>query len=81
MNSKSVNKFVMVEIILKNNIEKSKIDALLQFLKSWNIDAELKKNVRPVVREKADFSLSAGIWKNYSIDASELRKQAWNRNK
>lgn len=71
----------MVEIILKNNIEKSKIDTLLQLFKSWNIDAEVKKNEEPVIRKKAKFSLSAGIWKNYSIDTGELRKQAWNRNK
>ena len=71
----------MVEIILKDNIEKSKIDALLQFLKSWNIDAELKKNTTTSIREKVDFSLSAGIWKDYTIDANELRNQAWKRNK
>ncbi len=71
----------MVEIILKSDIEERKIEALLQFLKSWNIDAELKRNAEPVVRKKSGFSLSAGIWKNYSIDAKELRKQAWNRNK
>lgn len=72
----------MVEIIFKNDIEKSKLDALLQFLKSWNIDAELKRQKDPVARKKkVDFSLSAGIWKNYRVDAGELRKQAWNRNK
>lgn len=71
----------MVEIIFKNDIEKSKLDALLQFLKSWNIDAELKRKKDPVVKKKIGFSLSAGIWKNYKVDAGELRKQAWNRSK
>ena len=71
----------MVEIILKNNVEKNKIDALLQFLKSWNIDAEIKKTTKPGTKKKTEFSLSAGIWKDYTIDAGELRKQAWNRSK
>jgi hypothetical protein len=71
----------MIEIILKNNLEKNKIEALLHFLKSWNIDAEVKKVSEPVVNEKSEFSLSAGIWKDYTIDADKLRQQAWDRNK
>ena len=71
----------MVEIILKTDVEKNKIDALLQFLKSWNIDAEVRMNTRDTTKKKTGFSLSAGIWKDYNIDAAELRKQAWNRNR
>ncbi|HET7119544.1 MAG TPA: hypothetical protein VFI29_23810 [Hanamia sp.] len=71
----------MVEIILKDNIEKNKIDALLHFLKALNINAELKRNVQPINKKKAEFSLSAGIWENYKVDAGELRKQAWKRKK
>ncbi|MEO5649054.1 MAG: hypothetical protein ABIR03_03920 [Ginsengibacter sp.] len=54
---------------------------MVQFLKLWNIDKGLKKNIKPVARKKASISLSAGIWVNYSLDAGELRKQAWNGNK
>lgn len=71
----------MVEIILIDNIEKNKIDALLHFLKALNINAELKRNVQPDNRKKTEFSLSAGIWKNHKVDAVELRKQAWKRKK
>jgi len=71
----------MVEIILKNNVEKNKIDALLEFLKSWNIDAEVKNHTLTDTKKKTGFSLSAGIWKDYIIDGGELRTQAWNRNK
>lgn len=70
----------MIHIVLKNNLEKSKIDALLQFLKSWNIDAEVLPFL-PTDKKKVKFSLSAGIWKDYDINADELRKQSWNRNK
>jgi hypothetical protein len=70
----------MQQLILKKDIDQSKMDALLYFLKSWDIEAELKTS--PVAaKKKSDFSLSAGIWKDYNIDADELRTQAWNRNK
>lgn len=71
----------MVELILKNDIGQNKIDALLHFLKSWDIDAELKITTPVKTKKKTNFSLSAGIWKDYTVDADELRKQAWNRNK
>lgn len=68
----------MIQLILKDNIEKSKIDALLNFLRSWDINVELK-STRPVTAKKhTAFSLSAGIWKDYFIDSDALRKQAWN---
>ena len=68
----------MQEIILKKNISKSKMDALLQFLKSWDIEAELKSK-EMTSSNKSEFSLSAGIWKDYNIDADQLRKEAWNK--
>lgn len=70
----------MQQLILKKDIEQTKMDALLNFLKSWDIEAELKTS--PIIaKKKSDFSLSAGIWKDYNIGAKELRKQAWERNK
>ncbi len=71
----------MVQLILKNDIGQNKIDALLHFLKSWDIDAELKTTTSVKNKKKSNFSLSTGIWKDYNIDANDLRKQAWNRNK
>ena len=68
----------MIQLILKDDLEKSKIDALLNFLKSWDINVELKVTHPKTDRKQADFSLSSGIWKDYQIDSDELRKQAWN---
>lgn len=70
----------MLHIVLKNDIEKSQLEALLNFLKSRNIDAEFETTNPAVLKKKSGFSLSAGIWKDYNIEASELRKQAWTRN-
>ena len=62
-------------------VEISKMDALILFLKALNIDAELKKIPKAVTKDKSAFTLSAGIWKDYSIDFDNLREQAWNRKK
>jgi hypothetical protein len=67
---------IMIELVLKNDIQKEKMDALLHFLKSWDIDIEIK-NIPQAKKSNKDFSLSAGIWKDYDINATELRKQAW----
>ena len=71
----------MVQLILKNNIGQNKIEALLHFLKSWDIDAEVKITTPDNAKKKNAFSLSTGIWKDYLIDSNNLRKQAWNREK
>jgi hypothetical protein len=73
----------MQHLILKTDIEKSKLDTLLFLLKSWNIEAEYKSDKSKVSKTKqnADFSLSAGLWKDYPMDAQTLRKQAWDRSK
>lgn len=70
----------MQELILKNNISESKLEALIYFLKSWDIEVEVKKNIEVSHQKKTNFSLAAGLWEDYKIDADELREQAWNRN-
>ena len=70
----------MQQLILKKDIEQSKIDALLYFLKCWNIEAELITRPK-TTKKKNDFSLSVGLWKDFNIDAVELRSQSWKRNK
>jgi hypothetical protein len=70
----------MQQIILKKDISPSKMEALIYFLKSWDIEAEVKTDTAVLSKKKTDFSLSAGLWKDNTIDATELRKQAWSRN-
>lgn len=70
----------MQQLILKTDISPSKMEALIHFLKSWDIEAEVKTNKEVITKKKTGFSLSVGLWKDYTIDATELRKQAWNRN-
>ncbi len=51
----------MTAIILKDDVEQRKIEALLDFLKSWDIDAELKITNSEKSTEVVEFSLSEGI--------------------
>ncbi len=69
----------MTEIILKDNLEQRKIDALLNFLKSWDIDAELRITNAEKSTEAVEFSLSKGIWSDYNVNSKELRDKAWKR--
>lgn len=71
----------MIELTLKKDVPQNKIDALLHFLKSWDIEAEIKTITPIKLKKKTSFSLSAGIWKDHTIQADDLRKQAWDRNK
>jgi hypothetical protein len=52
---------------------------LLVFLKTWDIEAELKTNTPKPANKQNSFSLSTGLWSDYSIDSKELRNKAWNR--
>jgi hypothetical protein len=67
----------MIELIIKNDIRKDKIDALLVFLKNWDMDVEIRNTPKVEEKEEKEFSLSAGIWEDYNIDATTLRKEAW----
>ena len=71
----------MIQLILKNDIGQNKIDALLHFLKSWDIDAELRTTINTKNQKESNFTLATGIWKDTVVDSKDLRKQAWNRNK
>jgi hypothetical protein len=43
----------MTELILKNSISRTKMDALLTFLNTWGLDAEVKPTRRtPTAKEK-----------------------------
>lgn len=71
----------MTELILKQDIDENKMKTLLDFLKSWGIEVELKTSISKTAKKTQKFSLSAGLWEDYHINSSELRNDAWNRNK
>lgn len=70
--------YLILSIIIKSEIEENKMKALIQFLKSSKIDAEIRKLPEIKIKKEAGFSLSAGIWKDYNIEANKLRQEVWN---
>jgi hypothetical protein len=70
----------MQQLILKQELSQSKIDALISFLKSWGVDAEVKSSIKSSKTiQTTEFNLNTSIWKDRDIDSKELRKQAWSR--
>lgn len=68
-----------MEFILKNNIDKSKLLALIDFLKSMNFDFEIRTSKVKPITENRNFDLSVGLWKDSGLTAEQLRSEAWKR--
>lgn len=60
-------------------IWKAKKDSLFNFLAKFNVGNKIWPFYSTKKKNKSDFSLSSGIWKDYEIDASQIRTQAWKR--
>jgi len=73
----------MTELIFKKDIDEEKLNTLLNFLNSWGVEVEVQsKSRKKVIRKKSSkqaFSLSVGLWDDYSIDGNTLRNNSWNR--
>jgi hypothetical protein len=72
----------MTQLTIKNKIDDSQLYVLLYLLKSWNLDAEVsnENNTVPKKQHKL-FSKTRGMWKDYDIDAKQLRREAWGTDK
>jgi hypothetical protein len=66
----------MVQLTIKPDIDQSKINILLQMLKSWDLEVEAAITSAKSNEKYVPFSESFGMWKDRDIDAKELRKQA-----
>ena len=70
----------MTELILKNRIDRKKLNSIVIFLKSWGIDAEIKTIA---TQRKVDagepFSKSFGMWEGREINIKEIRQKAYKR--
>jgi hypothetical protein len=73
----------MTQLILKADIDQTRLDVLLNLLKTWHIDAEVKP-FKAKSKSKSNyepFSETIGIWADRDIDDKQLREQAWGTNK
>jgi len=70
----------MTELILKNKVDRQKLNSIVIFLKTWGIDAEIKTTADPK-KEYAEepFSQSFGMWANRDIDIKKIRQKGYER--
>lgn len=67
----------MTEILIKEDIDKTKIAVLVELFNSWNLKIVLTEKVEKKSPIKLSFFDNAGLWKDRDIDAAQLRKDTW----
>lgn len=69
-----------MEQLILNIKDRSKLSFLKQLLNQFDF-VEIEKKVKKKKSTDYDFFNSAGLWENRKVNADELRKQAWKRQK
>ena len=72
----------MTKILLQKNIDTMQMNVLVGLFNSWNVDVvitEEKKSENKSVSQR--FTRTRGMWKDYNIDAKQLRRDAWGTEK
>ena len=72
----------MVQIRLQNSINNMQMNVLMGLFDSWNVNVEItdeKKSENKSFSQR--FARTRGMWKDYNIDAKQLRRDAWGTEK
>jgi len=72
----------MTQITLRNSIDNMQMSVLMGLFNSWNIDVVItdeKKSDNKSFSQR--FARTRGMWKDYDIDAKQLRRDAWGTEK
>jgi len=72
----------MTQIILQSGIDNTQMNVLMELFNSWNVNviiAEGKKDEDKPFSQR--FARTRGMWKDYDIDAKQLRRDAWGTEK
>jgi hypothetical protein len=72
----------MTQILLQNSIDNIQMNVLMGLFNSWNVDVVItdkkKSKNKPFTQR---FARTRGMWKDYEIDAKQLRRDAWGTEK
>ena len=72
----------MTQITVKNGINTLQMNVLKGLFFSWNVDAVIIDEKKSENKSSSQrFSRTRGIWKDYDIDAKQLRRDAWGTEK
>ena len=69
----------MTELVLKGEIDQKKLDSIVNFLRSWDIDVEVKGASTKKRKQKAFFTESFGMWADRDINIKEIRQKSRER--
>ena len=69
----------MTELILKNRVNRQRLNSIVIFLKSWGIDAEIKTTSTPKIEVEVPFVQSFGMWADRDIDIKKIRQKTYER--
>ena len=71
----------MTHIILKNSVDNMQMNVLRGLFNSWNVNIEITEEEKENKQFSQRFAKTRGMWKDYDIDAKQLRKDAWGTEK
>jgi hypothetical protein len=72
----------MTQILLQNSIDNMQMNVLVGLFNSWNVDVVIKDEKKPDTKTLSKrFARTRGMWKDYNIDAKQLRRDAWGTEK
>ena len=72
----------MTQILLQNSIDYTQMNVLVGLFNSWNVNVVItdeKKSENNTHTQR--FARTRGMWKDYDIDAKQLRREAWGTEK
>ena len=72
----------MTQILLQNSISNTQMNVLMGLFNSWNVDVVITEGKKPENKPFTQrFARTRGMWKDYDIDAKQLRRDAWGTEK
>ena len=72
----------MTRITLKNSIDNMQRSVLMGLFNSWNVNVEITDEKKSANKKNSQlFAKTRGMWKDYDIDAKQLRRDAWGTEK
>ena len=72
----------MTQILLKNGVDNMQMSVLMRLFDSWNVSVEITDEKEIESRSFSQrFARTRGMWKDYDIDAKQLRRDAWGTEK
>jgi len=72
----------MTQILLQNSIDNMQMNILKELFISWNVNVIITEEKKSEDKPSSQrFARTRGMWKDYDIDAKQLRRDAWGTEK